>query len=52
MVTMSYPGSKTAVVHTAVTAEFRYSGTNDFDAKSELSDYATDYAYRHAVREP
>ena len=30
MVTMSYPGSKTAAVHTAVTAEFWYSGTNDF----------------------
>ena len=30
MVTRSYPGSKTAAVHTAVTAEFWYSGTNDF----------------------
>ena len=32
MVTRSYPGFKTAAVHTAVTAEFWYSGTNDFDA--------------------
>ena len=32
MVTMSCPGSKTAAMHTAVTAEFWYSGTNDFAA--------------------
>ena len=32
MVTRSYPGFKTAAVHTAVTAEFWYSGTNDSDA--------------------
>ena len=49
MVTMSYPGSKTAAVHTAVTAEFRYSGTNDFDANPELLDFATNDFYRHAV---
>ena len=30
--TGSYPGSKTAALHTAVTAEIRYSGTNDSDA--------------------
>ena len=27
---LGLPGSKTAAVHTAVTAEFWYSGTNDF----------------------
>ena len=49
MVTGSYPGSKTAAVHTAVTAEFWYSGTNDFDANLELWDFATNDSYRHAV---
>ena len=44
-------GSKTAAAHTAVTAEFRYNGTNDFWCESELSDFATNYVYRHAVRE-
>ena len=51
MVTGSYPRSKTAAVHTAVTAEFWYNGTNDFDAKSELLDFATDHVYRHAIWE-
>ena len=50
MVTRSYPGSKTAAVHTAVTAEFWYSGTNDFDANPKLLDFATNDSYRHAVR--
>ena len=49
MVTRSYPGSKTAAVHTAVTAEFWYSGTNDFRCESELLDFATNYVYRHAI---
>ena len=49
MVTMSHSGSKTAAVHTAVTAEFWYSGTNDFDANPELLDFATNYVHRHAV---
>ena len=30
MVTGSYPGSKTAAAHTAVTAVIRYCGTIDF----------------------
>ena len=42
-------GSKTAAAHTAVTTEFWYSGTNDFDCESKLLDFATDHVYRHAI---
>ena len=49
MVTGSYPGSKTAAAHTAVTAEFWYSGTNDFDANPNYWISLLTYVHRHAV---